>query len=126
MKDEVAEEASAPIPDTVPGTSSWLRILAREVNTYVLFMHTWSAMGFVVSPELIGSLLDLQDRILAVRKALTSLGARAGLDSLSDSVQDIADREERVFRSMMEEIKKFKDETEDLFPAFKLNFDPCF
>ncbi|MFQ5919621.1 MAG: hypothetical protein ACE5I4_06200, partial [Thermoplasmata archaeon] len=99
---------------------------AREVNTYVLFMHTWSAMGFVVSPELIGSLLELQDRIVDVRRTLTSLEDGAGLDSLSDSIRDIAGREESVFHAMMEEIKKFKEETEDLFPAFKLNFDPCF
>ena len=125
MKDEVVESAP-PIPDTVQGTSSWLRILAREVNTYVLFMHTWSAMGFVVSPELVGSLLELQDRIVRVRKDLESLKASAGLDSLSESVRNIADREETVFRAMMEEIKQFKDATEDLFPGFNMNFDPCF
>ena len=125
MKDELADPAP-PVPDTVQGTSSWLHILAREVNTHVLFMHTWSAMGFVVSPELIASLLELQDRILEVRKDLRSLGPDAGLDPLAASVREIADREEAVFRAMMEEIKKFKDETEDLFPAFKLNFDPCF
>ncbi len=125
MKDEVVEPAP-PIPDTVQGTSSWLRILAREVNTYVLFMHTWSAMGYVVSPGLVGSLLELQDRIVGVRKDLASLEARADLDSLSDSVRDIADREETVFRAMMEEIRQFKDETEDLFPGFTMNFDPCF
>jgi hypothetical protein len=125
MKEEVVESAP-PIPDTVQGTSSWLRILAREVNTYVLFMHTWSAMGFVVSPELVGSLLELQGRIVGVRRDLVSLEAGTGLDSLSDSVRDIADREETVFRAMMEEIKQFKDETEDLFPGFNMNFDPCF
>ncbi|MFQ5987028.1 MAG: hypothetical protein ACE5KQ_06685, partial [Thermoplasmata archaeon] len=110
MKDVDSETASL-IPDTVQGTSSWLRVLAREVNTYVLFMHTWSAMGFVVSPELIGSLLELQDEIMGTRRDLTSLGADAGLGSLSGSLHDIADREETVFRAMMEEIKKFKDET---------------
>ncbi len=125
MRDEVVESAP-PIPDTIQGTTSWLRILAREINTYVLFMHTWSAMGFVVGPELIGSLLELQDRIVGVRKDLASLEASADLNSLSEPVRDIADREETVFRAMMEEIRQFKDETEDLFPAFKLNFDPCF
>jgi hypothetical protein len=125
MKDELAE-SPPPVPDTVQGTSSWLRVLAREVNTYVLFMHTWSAMGYMVSPELIGSLLELQDRIVNVRRSLTSLAADAGLESLSEPVRDIAGREETVFLAMMEEIKKFKDETEGLFPAFKLNFDPCF
>lgn len=125
MKDDLAQEAPS-IPDTVQGTSSWLRVLAREVNTYVLFMHTWSAMGFVVSPGLVGSLLELQDQIVGTRKDLTAQGADADLDSLSEPLRDIADHEETVFRAMMEEIKKFKDETEDLFPAFKLNFDPCF
>ncbi len=123
MKDEVVE---SPIPDTVQGTSSWLRILAREVNTYVLFMHTWSAMGFVVSPGLVGSLLELQARVVGVRKDLASLKAGDSLDSLSDSVRDIADREETVFGAMMEEIKQFKDETEDIFRGFDMNFDPCF
>ena len=125
MKNELAESAP-PIPDTVQGTSSWLRILAREVNTHVLFMHTWSAMGFVVSPELIGSLLELQGRIVEVRGNLAALEVNAGLDSLTESVQDIAGREETVFVAMMEQIKKFKEDTEDLFPAFQLNFDPCF
>ena len=125
MKDEVVESAP-PIPDTVQGTSSWLRILAREVNTYVLFMHTWSAMGFVVSPGLVGSLLELQARVVGVRKDLAPLKAGDGLDSLLDSVRDIADREETVFGAMMEEIKQFKDETEDIFRGFDMNFDPCF
>ena len=125
MKDEVVESAP-PIPDTVQGTSSWLRILAREVNTYVLFMHTWSAMGFVVSPGLVGSLLELQARVMGVRKDLGSLKAGDGLDSLLDSVRDIANREETVFGAMMEEIKQFKDETEDIFRGFDINFDPCF
>ncbi|MEE9163777.1 MAG: hypothetical protein V3U17_03140 [Thermoplasmata archaeon] len=125
MKDQVVESAP-PIPDTVQGTSSWLRILAREVNTYVLFMHTWSAMGFVVSPGLVGSLLELQAQVVGVRKDLASLKAGDGLDSLSDSVRDIADREETVFGAMMEEIKQFKDETEDIFQGFDMNFDPCF
>ena len=125
MKDEVVESAP-PIPDTVQGTSSWLRILAREVNTYVLFMHTWSAMGFVVSPGLVGSLLELQARVVGVRKDLASLKAGDGLDSLLDSARDIADREETVFGAMMEEIKQFKDETEDIFQGFDMNFDPCF
>lgn len=125
MKDEVVESAP-PIPDTVQGTSSWLRILAREVNTYVLFMHTWSAMGFVVSPGLVGSLLELQARVMGVRKDLGSLKAGDGLDSLLDSVRDIANREETVFGAMMEEIKQFKDETEDIFRGFDMNFDPCF
>ncbi len=125
MKDDPTQEAPS-IPDTVQGTSSWLRVLAREVNTYVLFMHTWSAMGFVVSPGLIASLLELQDQIMGTRRDLTSQGTKADLDNLSEPLRDIAHREETVFRAMMEEIKKFKDETEDLFPAFKLNFDPCF
>ncbi len=125
MKNELAESVP-PIPDTVQGTSSWLRILAREVNTHVLFMHTWSAMGFVVSPELIGSLLELQGRIVEVRGNLAALEVDTGLDSLTESVQDIAGREETVFVAMMEQIKKFKEDTEDLFPAFQLNFDPCF
>ncbi len=125
MKDEVVESAP-PIPDTVQGTSSWLRILAREVNTYVLFMHTWSAMGFVVSPGLVGSLLELQARVMGVRKDLGSLKAGDGLDSLLDSVREIANREETVFGAMMEEIKQFKDETEDIFRGFDMNFDPCF
>lgn len=125
MKDAVVESAP-PIPDTVQGTSSWLRILAREVNTYVLFMHTWSAMGFVVSPGLVGSLLELQARVVGVRKDLAPLKAGDGLDSLLDSVRDIADREETVFGAMMEEIKQFKDETEDIFRGFDMNFDPCF
>ena len=125
MKDQVVESAP-PIPDTVQGTSSWLRILAREVNTYVLFMHTWSAMGFVVSPGLVGSLLELQAQVVGVRKDLASLKASDSLDSLSDSVRDIADREETVFGAMMEEIKQFKDETEDIFQGFDMNFDPCF
>ncbi|MEE8232088.1 MAG: hypothetical protein V3R46_02060 [Thermoplasmata archaeon] len=125
MKDEVVESAP-PIPDTVQGTSSWLRILAREVNTYVLFMHTWSAMGFVVSPGLVGSLLELQARVMGVRKDLGSLKAGDGLDSLLDSVREIANREETVFGAMMEEIKQFKDETEDIFRGFDINFDPCF
>ncbi len=125
MKDEVVESAP-PIPDTVQGTSSWLRILAREVNTYVLFMHTWSAMGFVVSPGLVGSLLELQARVMGVRKDLGSLKAGDGLDSLLGSVRDIANREETVFGAMMEEIKQFKDETEDIFRGFDMNFDPCF
>ncbi len=125
MKDEVVESAP-PIPDTVQGTSSWLRILAREVNTYVLFMHTWSAMGFVVSPGLVGSLLELQARVMGVRKDLGSLKAGDGLDSLLGSVRDIANREETVVGAMMEEIKQFKDETEDIFRGFDMNFDPCF
>ncbi len=125
MKDEVVESAP-PIPDTVQGTSSWLRILAREVNTYVLFMHTWSAMGFVVSPGLVGSLLELQARVMGVRKDLGSLKAGDGLDSLLDSVREIANREETVVGAMMEEIKQFKDETEDIFRGFDINFDPCF
>ncbi len=124
MKEEL--ESAPQVPDTVQGTSSWLRILAREVNTYVLFMHTWSAMGFVVSPGLVGSLLELQARVVGVRKNLASLRPSAGLDSLSESVRDIADREETVFGAMMEEIKQFKDETEDIFRGFDMNFDPCF
>jgi hypothetical protein len=112
------------IPETLQDTANWLRILAREVNTYVLFLQTWSAMGFLVSPELVASLLELQGKVLEARSQLSGEGRR--VKDLKEVLLDIASREDQVFRKMMEEIKKFKEETEDVFPALKLNFDPCF
>jgi hypothetical protein len=111
------------LPQTPPEASSWLRILAREINIYVLFLQTWSAMGFLVSPELVSSLLELQQKVMEARPRVMEANT---IQDLQEDLLYIATREEEVFNRMMEEIKKFKEETEDVFPALKLNFDPCF
>lgn len=122
---EKAQPTPQPLPETLSETASWLRMLAREVNTYVLFLQTWSAMGFVMSPDLVASLLELQAQVVEVREELAARGEE-GLEPLRETLRGVADREESAYRSMMDEIKRFKEETEELFPAFKLNFDPCF
>ncbi len=87
--------------------------LAREVNLYVLFMHTWSAMGYAVSPEVINELLAFQGDLLKARGRPEAIAA-------------LAVREEGVFNLMVKEIKRFKEESEEFFPSAKMKFDPCF
>ncbi len=109
------------IPETPQETAVWFRMLVREVNTYVLFLQTWGAMGFVVDPEVVSSLIDLQSKVLEARSRLSS-----GYKAIEDSLKDIANEEERVYRMLTDEIKRFKEEQEGIFPTFKMNFDPCF
>lgn len=112
------------IPEGPPETANWLRMLAREINTYVLFLQTWGAIGFVVDPEVVSSLLELQARVVAARAELAQ--GEGDPKALRPRLEDIAGREETIYRRMTEEIKRFKEESEGIFPAFKLNFDPCF
>lgn len=111
------------IPARPAELANWLRMLAREVNTYVLFLQTWGAMGFVVDPEVVSSLLELQAKVVEARGELSAGEGGAGL---RPRLEDIAGREEAVYHRLTEEIKRFKEESEGIFPAFKLNFDPCF
>ncbi len=116
---------SVTIPEQPAETANWLRMLAREVNTYVLFLQTWGAMGFVVDPEVVSSLLELQSQVVAARAELGG-GGESAPEGLRPRLEEIAGREEAVYRRLTEEIRRFKDESEGIFPAFKLNFDPCF
>lgn len=111
------------IPATPQETASWLRMLAREVNTFVLFLQTWSAMGFLINPEVTGALVGLQTKVVEARAAL---GKGEGASLGTAELEAIAAEEEAVYRQLTEEIKRFKEESEGIFPAFKLNFDPCF
>lgn len=122
MTEDTRDDEFVP-PQTPQEAASWLRVLAREINIYVLFLQTWSAMGFLVSPDLVASLLELQRKVVEVKPKLMEANS---LGSLQAELEDIAQREQEVFNKMMEEIKSFKEETEDLFPALSLNFDPCF
>lgn len=123
---EGSHDTEVQIPETPGGTAGWLRMLAREINTYVLFLQTWSAMGFLVNPEVVNSLLEFQSRVMEARSELKALNQGVGIEDMRDVLTDIANQEEEMFGKMMDEIRRFKEETEDLFPAMKLNFDPCF
>lgn len=122
-------EGMAATPTSVPETrreaTNWLRMLAREVNTYALLLHTWSAMGFVVGPEAMEALLGFQVTVEEARKALAK-GEGDDLGSLTDDLATLAEEEAALYRVLSNEIERFREETEDLLPASKLNFDPCF
>lgn len=111
----------APRIPSDPGEARLLAsLLAREVNLYVLFLHTWSAMGFVVNPGVIADLLGLQEGVVAAIRAIDEGGDHR------KPLAEVLGQEEAIFRRLMEEIKGFKEETEDFFPSLKLKFDPCF
>lgn len=113
--------AQAPRIPSDPGEARLLAgLLAREVNLYVLFLHTWAAMGFAVDPGAVADILELQEGVVAAMRALDEGGDHR------EPLADVLAREEGVFRRLMEEIKGFKEQTEELFPSLKLKFDPCF
>ncbi|MCJ2520321.1 MAG: hypothetical protein LN412_05155 [Candidatus Thermoplasmatota archaeon] len=123
---ENPEAGELTIPQTSGEAANWLRMLAREINTFVLFLQTWGAMGFMIDPGVVSSLLELQSKILEVRSRLGMIDQGKTLEKLRDSLTDIASHEETVYRQLTDEIKRFKEESEDIFPSSKLNFDPCF
>ncbi len=114
------------LPETSRETANWLRMLVREINTFVLFLQTWSAMGFVVAPPVAASLIELQTKVMDARASLGREGRNRVSGRLRDRLLEIASQEEGVYRQLTEEIRRFKEESEGIFPAFKLNFDPCF
>ncbi len=114
------------LPETGQEAANWLRMLAREINTFVLFLQTWSAMGFLVDPGVVSSLVELQSKIIEARSRLRAATADEDFEEMRAALKDIALREEETYRDMMQEIKRFKEESEDIFPALKMNFDPCF
>ncbi len=120
------ETEQVSIPETSWETANWLRILAREINTFVLFLQTWSAMGFRINPEVASSLVELQSKIMEARSGLRGIAPERIPDEFRERLKIIASHEERVYSQLTEEIKRFKEESEGIFPAFKLNFDPCF
>lgn len=87
--------------------------LTREVNIYALFMQTWSAMGFNVSPELINELLSFQSDLIKAR-------------GRPEALAPLLKREEALFSQMVKEINRFREDTEEFFPAGKMKFEPCF
>ncbi len=101
-------------------------MLTREINTFVLFLQTWSALGFMIDPAVASSLIELQTKVIDARSALGDEPQDRMTDELLERLKDIASHEETVYRQLTEEIKRFKEESEGIFPAFKLNFDPCF
>jgi hypothetical protein len=107
----------AGLPRDEEGTRFLLSVLTREVNLYVLFIHTWNAMGYAVGPDVLSELLALQGEVLQAGKHLQ--GGAADLEGL-------VKREEGVFRALMAEILRFKEDSEGFFPAIKMKFDPCF
>lgn len=111
------------VPKSVEETVNWLRMLTREINTFVLFLQTWSAIGFAVAPELASSIVDLQSKVMELRSRISG---RRELKGLADGISEVASQEAEVYGKLTEEIKRFKEESEGIFPAFKLNFDPCF
>lgn len=113
------------LPGTRPEAANWLRMLAREVNTYALLLHTWSAMGFVVSPQTTEALLGFQVKVEDARKTLAK-GGGDDLGDLMDRLNALADEEVALYRTLADEIERFREETEELLPASRLNFDPCF
>ncbi len=88
-------------------------LMAREVNLYALFIHTWSAMGFAVSPELVNELLAFQSELIKARESPEATGG-------------LARREEGLFNLLVKEIQRFREENQEFFPAAKMKFDPCF
>lgn len=118
--------SQASIPETPRESANWLRMLTREINTFVLFLQTWSALGFMINPGVASSLVELQTKVMDTRSGLVEEAQERMTDGLLERLKDIASHEERVYRQLTEEIKRFKEESEGIFPAFKLNFDPCF
>ncbi len=123
-KDSQTDELS--LPDTSQETANWLRMLAREINTFVLFLQTWGAMGFTIDPEVVSSLLKLQSRVVDARSRISGIGVEETPEGLRETLADIASHEEEVYRKLTEEIRRFKEESEGIFPALQMNFDPCF
>ncbi len=121
-----SERSQASVPETPRESANWLRMLTREINTFVLFLQTWSALGFMIDPAVASSLIELQTKVIDARSALGDEPQDRMTDELLERLKDIASHEETVYRQLTEEIKRFKEESEGIFPAFKLNFDPCF